>query len=71
MDEPELVAELNVQMKNGNQIFLYHSWNDIVITERGIEFIPNSPDWEFSWETVDSITIVNTNSPNHWKNKKR
>lgn len=61
----ETVAELIIVMKNGDRVILFHSWNDIIITEKGIELIPNSPNWEFNWESVDKIIVINCNSENY------
>ena len=61
------VAQLIIEMKTGDKAILFHSWNEIVITEKGVELIPNSPAWEFNWETVERIRIINTNSENYLK----
>lgn len=64
------VAELLIIMKNGDEIMLFRSWEDIVITEKGIELIPNATGWEYNWNNVEKIKIINTISPNHYSNKK-
>jgi len=67
---PEIVAELIVEMISGDICVLFHSWDEITITEDGINLNPNAPRWEFDWSTVKKIVVINTRSPYYLKSNK-